>query len=95
MNQLTFDFAKADLVRLDQQCADAFKAGSEFRPCLEGDVQHLYWTCIEYHRLSELRREARERVQMHELRMEKPANDTTGTPVNDTVPSRSAELPHR
>jgi hypothetical protein len=95
VNQLTFDFAKAELQKLEVQCAQAFEAGSIFHPTREGDAQHLVWMCWEYHRLSEARREARERIQLHEMRLQRPANDTTGTPVNDTVPSRSAELPHR
>ena len=70
MSQNILDFARAEVAKLEKQCADVFKAGSEFRPAVEGDGQHMWWLCAEYHRLSTLRQEARERLAKLERSIE-------------------------
>lgn len=72
MNQLTLDFARGDVAKLDKECKEAFQLGSERR-----DMFAIYH-CWEYHRLHQLREEARERVRHWERALGiEPANDTT------------------
>lgn len=92
MNQLSFNFAQAELTTLDQQCREAFERGSGFHPVHPEDMVHLIWTHFEYHRLSELRREARERIAAY--RAQHPANDVSAeaTPYRATCRLCAAPL---
>jgi len=88
MSQLVLDFARAEVAKLDKQCRETFQAGTDFLPVTQADMAHslqLYW---EYHRLWRAREEARVRLARMECAI-------SGTPANDTVPARDAELPHR
>lgn len=82
--QLTLDFARGEVAKLDKECREAFQRGSEFHPTTEGDVAHVMWLCWEFHRLHQLRMEARQRLRHWELAVH-------GEPSNDTVPARGAE----
>lgn len=75
MRQLAFDLAQSELTSLEPQCRETFERGSSFHPVTSSDMVHLIWTCFEYHRLSELRREARERLAAY--RAQQPANDVS------------------
>ncbi len=62
--------ARAEVAELESQCAIAFDRGTRARGAL--DVMSQCW---EYHRLSEKRREARERLALC-LRLDaEPVND--------------------
>ena len=78
MNQLSFDFAKTEVADLDIRCREAFERG-RFHPTTPFEMLHLIQTHFEYHRLSELRREARERIAKYEAQVKESAND----PAND------------
>lgn len=86
--QLTLDFARGEVAKLDKECAEAFRRGTEFHPVTVPDMVHLLQQCWEFHRLHQLRMEARVRLRHWELAVH-------GEPSNDTVPARSAEPPHR
>ena len=96
--QLTLDFARGEVAKLDKDCAEAFRRGSGFHPVTSYDMAHLLQQCWEFHRLHRLRMEARERQLHWQLAVNgAPANDTVPalSPTNDTVPARGAEPPHR
>jgi hypothetical protein len=76
--QLTLDFARGEVAKLDKECREAFRAGSE------AEGLHTIQLCWEFHRLHQLRKEARERLRHWELAVH-------GEPSNDTVPARGAE----
>ena len=86
--QLTLDFARSEVAKLDKDCREAFQRGTEFHPCTVPDMVHLLNTCWEFHRLHQLRMEARQRLLHWELAV-------NGEPQNDTVPAWGAEPPHR
>lgn len=75
MSQLTLDFARAEVAKLDKECREQFRLGSERRDMF------LVVHCWEYHRLWHEREAAQQRLRHWELAIE-PANDTqrpTGT----------------
>ncbi len=70
--------ARERLAELDAKCKAAFRAGSDFHPCREGDAQHSYSLAMEYHRLFREREDARLRLARLEAQeAPTPANDTT------------------
>lgn len=86
--QLTLDFTRGEVQKLDKECREAFRRGTEFHPVTNYCMAHLLQQCWEFHRLHQLRMEARERLLRWELAVH-------GAPANDTVPARGAEPPHR
>lgn len=73
MNALAYETAKGELVKLEAQCREAYARGS-IHPVTPPDMVHLIWTHYEYHRLSELRREMRERIARYEATTKERAN---------------------
>lgn len=78
MNALAYETAKGELTKLEAQCREAFARGS-FHPTTPAEMVHLIRTHYEYHRLSELRRELRERIARYEAVTKERANGA----VND------------
>jgi hypothetical protein len=70
--------AREELAELEAQCRIQYDRGN-FVPTREGETIHHIWVHWEYHRLSEKRREARERLWLCEKLdregAEQPAND--------------------
>jgi len=73
MNQRAYALALDELATLETKCRDAFDRGSASR-----GIESIQWSW-EYHRLSELRREARGRLAAY--RAQQPANDVSEVAV--------------